>query len=490
MQRLLTALFLVAVSVVLSSNSVSLPLSAADNGHLSNRLFTLQFIEDPPAEMPVYDCGPGHSHPTITQDAIDNLNATGFVNFAYKGTTLCDATGFPLIDDAISVFHHQNINTADILVRTYVDTFRLDDIGLEGDVGMRRIRIGRIRIKTADSPPCVPDPDPPCNTFDSHDQWAMGHELGHAAALADLYVEGSDPCVDGHPHAAGDTIMDCSPFHNPGPHDIANLELLYKNPPTLVNDFAAVDTTYEPDGTATVSFAWTDRSYNEKFQFVAMDNDENYIAEDTLVAFRDDETLVWPGLTPGTRYCFFIQSLNAYLVAGPVSGHTCIDTPPEQAGVYDMLVHWPGQPYNGFFHCIVKVNHGPATDELTTAQQCNTDLPGLGEASNTPPTWEDTCETLAGRNPPECVAGDLSLDDSTEGGADSVPGPPPPPPYTLQGPSTSTTGTFYIDGSSECGTTPCDILYWCFQETGAPCLSKASAPILSGRSSCWTLATR
>ncbi len=447
--------------VLLFTNGASKTALASDR-HTLTKYFVLPFIEDisggSASGIPVYDCiGQGHDHDSIIEAAVNALNNTGRMKFEYTpgAETACVLTGedkgYPTQDDRISIHLDNTVETANFGAKKDIVSFRADDVGTEGDSGMYPFIKGRIVLGP-----------------NAHNQWALAHELQHAAGLADLYFphptpEGQTCGLDpAHSHAVGDTIMDCDYFHDPGSHDIANLDDLYKNPPTLIDDFEAIGTTYESGGTATVSFEWTDRSYNEKFQFIAMDNDENYIAEDTLVALRDAETLVWSGLTPGTRYCFFIQSLNGYLDPGPASDHSCIDTPPDQSGVYDMLVHWPGLESAAFLHCIVRVNH-TVGNALHTDQQCNNDIPDLGRGDGEPPTWEDTCESLATRTPSECTPGALRA-----AGPDATPGPPGPPPYTLHSADTTATAVFYPEGTTGCGSTPCTILEWCFEEEGSP----------------------
>jgi len=81
------------------------------------------------------------------------------------------------------------------------------------------------------------------------------------------------------------------------------------------------------------------------------------------------------------------------------------------AGVSDLLVTLPGfDPINtniGLFYCIAKTDHAP-DDELTVYLQCNIDVADGGVAPNpdVPPSWNDTCEELADRDPPQCIVGE------------------------------------------------------------------------------------
>ncbi len=124
----------------------------------------------------------------------------------------------------------------------------------------------------------------------------------------------------------------------------------------------------------------------------------------------------------------------------------------------------------GSFYCIAKTDHATSNNEVKTALQCNIDVAnaGIAPTGDTPPTWEDTCETLAARDPAECVAGDLQ--DSSEPGTDELAGPPPPPPYTTQAPSKGY-GFLYPASTSPgdvCGAVPCTIVTSCFEEVGSP----------------------
>ena len=132
-------------------------------------------------------------------------------------------------------------------------------------------------------------------------------------------------------------------------------------------------------------------------------------------------------------------------------------------GIIDILVHDGVEPIDdyGLFYCIGKLDHqvnGTETDtipdEIKVSLQCNVDVPGLNETSDTPPNW---CEQANACNP-------------SEPGADLIPGPPPPPPYTVREPSTGY-GFYYHDGAdpgSLCGTTPCAIITSCFEDIGSP----------------------
>ena len=122
----------------------------------------------------------------------------------------------------------------------------------------------------------------------------------------------------------------------------------------------------------------------------------------------------------------------------------------------------------GLFYCITKTDHQISNDVIQTYFQCNFDIEGAGVAptTNTPPTWEDTCDTLADREPPECVEGQLN--NPSETGADVIPGPPPPP-YVTVAPIRGS-GFFYPGGAGApgavCGTTDCTVVTLCFEDVG------------------------
>ncbi|MCI0777043.1 MAG: hypothetical protein J4N95_02585 [Chloroflexi bacterium] len=123
----------------------------------------------------------------------------------------------------------------------------------------------------------------------------------------------------------------------------------------------------------------------------------------------------------------------------------------------------------GIFYCIAKTDHAMSTNEVKTALQCNIDIAnaGLAPTGDTPPTWEETCESLADRVPPECVAGQLN--NQSEAGPDTNPGPPPPPPYTTMPPSKGY-GFLYPANTSPgdaCGAVACTIVTSCFEEVGS-----------------------
>ena len=202
------AFLILAVGLVMAAGAIpdAQPVSAAHDGHFLGGYFALPFIKDVPNNLfvgiPVYDCGGGHEHPGLKGPAVHAWNKTGRVRFFYtlESTTPCDAAGMPTTEGRISVFHDQDVGTAAYNGRTAPnDAFRTNDVGTEGDVGIYPLRKGRIRIR-------VPDPD---NTFDSHTVTAIVHELGHAAGLADLFVEGS-MCDNAHGHNPDTTIMDCT----------------------------------------------------------------------------------------------------------------------------------------------------------------------------------------------------------------------------------------------------------------------------------------
>ena len=123
----------------------------------------------------------------------------------------------------------------------------------------------------------------------------------------------------------------------------------------------------------------------------------------------------------------------------------------------------------GLIYCIAKVDHQATTNAIQIALQCNSDIDnfGLPPTTNAPPSWQDTCDTLAELEPPECVPGQLQ--NPTETGPDTIAGPPPPPPYTIQAPQRGR-GFFYPGGvgapGGVCGTTDCSIITACFKETG------------------------
>jgi hypothetical protein len=297
-------------------------LSAAHDGHLVGNRFALPFIEDvqgnPFAFVAVYDCGgQGHTHADIISPAVTAWNNTGGVKFYYTpgATTTCNIDGFPAVADGrISVGHNDSVPRADFRgVAEPLDAVRDNDLGTEGDTGMYWLRKGRIRISSG-----------------SHSTSIMVHELGHAAGLSDLYNHGeAPPCINAHTHNPDTTIMDCTVGATPGQHDIDNLDLLYKRAPAQVNDFRVTGSTLSTghDPLASVMFAWTDRSFNEQYQFIAIDNDEDGVGEGLpIVAVRDGEGATWSGLQAATRYCFFIQPRNAYGVLAPRSTHACVTT--------------------------------------------------------------------------------------------------------------------------------------------------------------------
>jgi len=90
-----------------------------------------------------------------------------------------------------------------------------------------------------------------------------------------------------------------------------------------------------------------------------------------------------------------------------------VDNTGSTAGVSDLIVTLPGfDPINtniGLFYCISKTDHAP-DDALTVYLQCNIDVADGGVAPNpdVPPTWNDTCEELADRDPPQCIVGEGS----------------------------------------------------------------------------------
>ena len=76
------------------------------------------------------------------------------------------------------------------------------------------------------------------------------------------------------------------------------------------------------------------------------------------------------------------------------------------AGVTDIVVGSVNSGA-GLFYCIVKTEHETVDNAITTWLQCNIDIEGAGVAptTNTPPTWDDTCDELAARVPPSaCLA--------------------------------------------------------------------------------------
>ena len=124
----------------------------------------------------------------------------------------------------------------------------------------------------------------------------------------------------------------------------------------------------------------------------------------------------------------------------------------------------------GLFYCITNTIRNTITNAVQTFQQCNTDIEGAGVAptTNTPPTWEDTCDTLEAANPGDCPEG--SLNNASEPGADALAGPPPPPPYAMSAPSAGL-GLFYANGAgvpagSDCMSTDCTVVTTCFEDTG------------------------
>ncbi len=139
-------------------------------------------------------------------------------------------------------------------------------------------------------------------------------------------------------------------------------------------------------------------------------------------------------------------------------------------GVYDILVGDLNSGSGGN-HCITKVSHQNVTNLLETYTQCY--ATGL-TTTNTPPTWEDTCDTLAARIPPECVPGQLS--NSSEAPPGELAGPPPPP-YPIEAPAVGR-GFYYPGGAGSpggvCGITDCTVTTTCFEDTGATKLAGAN----------------
>ncbi len=66
----------------------------------------------------------------------------------------------------------------------------------------------------------------------------------------------------------------------------------------------------------------------------------------------------------------------------------------------------------GLFYCITKTDHQAGDNQIRTFQQCNVDIEdgGVAPNPNVPPTWKETCDALADRNPPECVEGDRNTE--------------------------------------------------------------------------------
>lgn len=280
--------------------------AAVHDGHLLANDFALPFIEDIPnntlAFVRVYDCaGQGHLHAGIISAAVIAWNNTGRVKFFYTpdSTTACDAIGFPTIKDGRVGITHDDVDS-----RTFFqgdqnppDAFRNNDVGTEGDVGMWPYRTSRIHMRS-----------------EHHTTSVLVHELGHAAGLSDLYnheeVAMGLPCAPAHTHDPDTTIMDCSVGPSPLQHDMDNLDDLYMKQPTRVSDFTAV--TGLDGSLVTVGFGWTDKSFNELFQFIAMDTNMDGIGDVgyPVVVPRDQELALWEGLQPlqpNTPYCFFIQ---------------------------------------------------------------------------------------------------------------------------------------------------------------------------------------
>ena len=137
------------------------------------------------------------------------------------------------------------------------------------------------------------------------------------------------------------------------------------------------------------------------------------------------------------------------------------------AGVSDIVVGSVNSGA-GLFYCIVKTDHELPSNAITTYLQCNIDIEGAGVAptTNTPPSWDDTCDELAARVPPECVPG--SLNNPSETGADAIAGPPPPPPYTNLVPQIGR-GFYYPGGVGSPGgvcAKDCTVVTSCFQDVG------------------------
>ncbi|MCH8994244.1 MAG: hypothetical protein IH959_04665 [Chloroflexi bacterium] len=231
-----------------------------------------------------------------------------------------------------------------------------------------------------------------------------------------------------------------------------------------------------------IHFTWDGSDIHNEWKYLinrADDCNGDWEVQDLVDRTESSKTLT--GLKSGL-HGFQVVPLTFADVAehAEPSSEVCIELiPPDLSGLYDMLVHWPsggiapppvGDESIGLFHCIVNLEHDLTTNVIQTRQQCVTEIPAVEE---TPPTWEDTCEALAARVPPECVAGELSLKDPVEG-PDGVSGPPPPPPYSLHPPSVSipptvSSGHYFPNGElSLCPGAPCSVITWCQEDVGSP----------------------
>ena len=160
-----------------------------------------------------------------------------------------------------------------------------------------------------------------------------------------------------------------------------------------------------------------------------------------------------------------VNTWTAYFVAKVNDGNL--------AGVTDIVVGNLNANI-GYFYCIVKTDHELPSNLITTHLQCNIDInnpAGQPPPGFTPPSWDDTCDSLAARVPPECVPGQLR--NPSETGPNMIAGPPPPPPYTSLTPQVGRGEYFpngadahdYADNPVTCSTA-CSVVVSCFEDTG------------------------
>jgi len=290
--------------------------------------FVLPFIEDvpntPSASIRVADCGGtgAHQHASLIQDAVNRWNATGTVRFSYDVNNpyvSCDSEGMSLVDGVISVFHNDALSTGDFFPIQHKqgdplrDVFRDNDWGPEsapGVTGMYPMIRARIQIS---------EHTEPGSTNYHANPGGVTHELGHAIGMADLYVSGSNPCVNDNDYGPL-SVMACYVNIAIPQEDQDSENILYRRIPQVIptgpGDWRPVSATYN-----SISLAWTDYSFNERDQIITRVSDGA-----TQVVGRDVETFTWPGLNPSTNYCFTIAQRNAYGGTAVASGTACFNT--------------------------------------------------------------------------------------------------------------------------------------------------------------------
>jgi hypothetical protein len=111
-------------------------------------------------------------------------------------------------------------------------------------------------------------------------------------------------------------------------------------------------------------------------------------------------------------------------------------------GVVDILVH-NGTKTAGAFHCIAYNSHDGTTDEIKSAAQCFSDLPGngIGDPNSAVPS-----------RPLEA--------------GDAIPGPPPPPAYSTYEPAKGYGDYFPTGAGCPTDPVPCTIVQTCFPNIG------------------------